>query len=269
MTAHVVTEPSALRRAAAATLAAVAETDAELVAVVGRLAGVADAVRARVVAPGAATRAVVGAAVAASGRRVVTVLDEGTVVASRATAGGGGGTALQDIGTHVLLVAGVEAAAAARAVGTTVVQPAWACDVDALLRAALAGRGTVAIRLDGDAPAGPDRPLPAPVLGAPRLLRRGYAVTVVGSGRTVPLLSKVVRLLAGRGIEAGAVELHTLPPAQGPGPLEFDDALYVARAGSVDAVLAQGAAGARLRPVPVGEAEPHVVADAVLAVTRA
>lgn len=110
--------------------------------------------------------------------------------------------------------------AALRAVaGLTVLSPAGPTATEALLRGTVDHDGPIYFRLgrgrEPDVYAHPGAPAPPTGPGAPTVLRRGTDVLLVGTGLTTGAVAAAAERLAGEGVSAGVVDVHTLKPFDG------------------------------------------------------
>lgn len=140
--------------------------------------------------------------------------------------------------------------------GMTIVVPTDATAVAKLLPQVAAWPGPVYVRLNrNEVPVihGPDY---APAIGSAPVLRVGGDVTLVGTGLMVSRCLEAAEVLAGEGVEARVLEVHTIKP--------LDEAAIVAAASETGAIVTAeehsivgGLGGAVLealaaiRPVPV------------------
>ncbi len=210
------------RQAAARALARLPSDHTGAVVVSGRdpglAAGFVDAAPARaILAPSPASRLAVAAGAAMAGRPTLAVLDQVHGVAAGPWDLGGPLVVLTD----ALAVAG-----AAHRAGTRVFQPAWATDVEPLLRAALARARPCCLFVhsgnSGDRPAGVE----APQTRRPRVLAEGETATVVTSGRLAAPVAAAAVSLAKRGVAVTVLELAALPAAGFP-PEDADAGLLI------------------------------------------
>jgi hypothetical protein len=199
-------------------------------------------------------RAAVGAGLVLGGKIAVSFLAAGDVVPPPLP------------GAHVLVVSDGVTAAALWAQGLPVVQPTWPEDVGPLLAAVMAGGEPTVMRVDGRRRPGPLEEVPPVALRTPRILREGSTLGLHASGAGVPVALAVARMLAGRGIDAAAVELPMLVGGRGVTPTHTDDALWLGPApadsasldtasldtASLDTASFDSVALARMEPVPLG-----------------
>jgi hypothetical protein len=92
-----------------------------------------------------------------------------------------------------------------------VCQPGWAADLPALLVGALGSRGATLLFLVEQVGGAGAAPSPT-TFGEQRVLHRGPAGLVIGSGATAPVAREVAAALARRQVEVTALDLHTISP---------------------------------------------------------
>lgn len=226
---------------------------ADLMVVVGADAGPVEWVAQRrperfVAAPGATSRLTVADGLRLGGCAVVTVLDAGIADLAQPAHYGQ---------PHLLLTEQAGHLGAAYRAGLTVMQPAWRTDVAPLAAAALAGPGSVLLRVHPRTVAPPRGDADAPpAAGGQRVLHRGPDGLVIGAGATASDAGDVARMLAGRGTHVTALDAHTITPSTGIDPSSTDAHLLVGRK---DAARAEA-----LVKVKVAPGDPRATMAAVL-----
>jgi hypothetical protein len=216
-------------------------------------AGLKSRAGARLIAVAGGARSMVGAGLVLGGRPAVTLLSSGDAQAPPPG------------GPHVLVAPDGETAGALWAQGIDVLQPSWPADVAPLLAAALTGARPVVLRVDARSPAAALGEVPPLVAGAHRVLRSGAALGLYASGAGVPTALTVARMLAGRGVDAAAIEVSLLPAGRGITPARTDEVLMLGPAPRPGEINAD--AVARLRTVPL--AGDRAVLEAVLSRRKA
>jgi hypothetical protein len=216
-------------------------------------AGPASRAEARLLAVAGGSRPVIGAGLVLGGRPAVSLLEAGDAQAPPRG------------GPHVLVAPDGETAGALWAQGIDVLQPSWPADVAPLLAAGLTGAHPVVLRVDARSPAAALGDVPPLVPGAHRVLRAGEALGLYASGVGVPTALTVARMLAGRGVDAAAIEVSLLPAGRGIAPGRTDDVLMLGPAPRPGQINAD--AVARLRTVSL--AGDRAVLEAVLSRRKA